>query len=104
MAQVYRGGQPYGTGHPALLTPHEVRTHEFPPRRHGVDPDEVRRFQSRLADELAALYQEIRVLAQENDRLRRALHDWQTRPATQTRQATQPRQTRQYPPRNGGRW
>lgn len=92
MAQVYRGGQPYGTGHPALLTPHEVRTHEFPPRRRGLDPVEVRRFQSRLADELAALYQEIRVLAQENDRLRRALRDWQTRQAAQCR------------PHNGGRW
>ncbi|WP_431915810.1 DivIVA domain-containing protein [Micromonospora wenchangensis] len=92
MAQVYRGGQPFGTGHPALLTPHEVRTHEFPPRRRGVDPAEVRRFQSRLADEIAALYQEIRVLAQENDRLRRALREVQARPAGQCR------------PPNGGCW
>ncbi|MEV4770562.1 DivIVA domain-containing protein [Micromonospora humida] len=92
MAQVYRGGQPYGTGHPALLTPHEVRTHEFPPRRRGVDPAEVRRFQSRLADELAALHQEIRVLARENDRLKRALRDWQARHA------------RDCPPTNGGHW
>ncbi|WP_307799100.1 DivIVA domain-containing protein [Micromonospora antibiotica] len=92
MAQVYRGGQPYGTGRPALLTPHEVRTHEFPPRRRGVDPVEVRRFQTRLADELAALHQEIRALAQEHDRLRRALRDWQSRHA------------RDCPPTNGGHW
>ncbi|MEU1886734.1 DivIVA domain-containing protein [Micromonospora sp. WMMD987] len=92
MAQVYRGGQPYGTGRPALLTPYEVRTHAFRPRRRGVDPDEVRRFQARLADEFAALHQEIRVLAQENDRLRRALRDWQARQATRCRRS------------NGGRW
>ncbi|WP_420119001.1 DivIVA domain-containing protein [Micromonospora sp.] len=93
MAQVYRGGQPYGTGRPALLTPHEVRTREFPPRRRGLDPAEVRRFQSRLADELAGLHQQIRALAQENDRLGRALRDWQTR-----------RSAHPCRPGNGGRW
>ncbi|MEU8082073.1 DivIVA domain-containing protein [Micromonospora sp. NPDC049101] len=77
MAQVYRGGQPYPAGHPSRLTPHEVRTREFAARRRGVDHDEVREFQARVADELAMLNETVRLLSQENDRIRRALRDWQ---------------------------
>ncbi|GAA4575474.1 hypothetical protein GCM10023176_44840 [Micromonospora coerulea] len=85
MAQVYRGGQLYGTGHPARLTPHEVRTRTFDPRRRGADPDQVGGFQAQVADELNDLHQEVRMLSQENDRLKRALRDWQTMHARECR-------------------
>ncbi|MEG3632460.1 DivIVA domain-containing protein [Micromonospora palythoicola] len=92
MAQVYRGGQPYGTGHPARLTPHEVRTRTFDRRRRGVDPDQVREFQAMVADELADLHRQFRTVAQENERLKRALRDWQSMHARHCR------------PPNQGRW
>ncbi|MEU4553803.1 DivIVA domain-containing protein [Micromonospora violae] len=78
MAQVYRGGRPYPAGYPGRLTPHEVRTREFAACRRGVDPDEVREFQARVSDELAMLNETVRLLSQENDRVKRALRDWQT--------------------------
>ncbi|MET7876400.1 DivIVA domain-containing protein [Micromonospora profundi] len=78
MAQVHRGGQPYPAGHPARLTPHEVRTRDFAVCRRGVDPVGVREFQARIADELASLNETVRLLSQENDRIKRALRDWQT--------------------------
>ena len=92
MAQVYRGGHLYGTGHPARLTPHEARTRTFAPRRRGVDPHEVRQFQALVADELADLHKQVRQLAEENERLKRALRDWQAMHA------------RECPPRNSGHW
>nr|MDT0660356.1 DivIVA domain-containing protein [Micromonospora sp. DSM 115978] len=76
MAQVYRDGRPIGTGWPHRPTPHEVRSEEFTPRRRGVDPDQVRDFQHRIADELATLHREIRAVREENDRLKHALRDW----------------------------
>ncbi|MEO3778820.1 DivIVA domain-containing protein [Micromonospora sp. B11E3] len=85
MAQVYRSGQLYGTGRPARLTPHEVRTRTFDPRRRGVDPEQVREFQARVADELNDLHQQVRMLSQENDRLKRALRDWQAMHARECR-------------------
>ncbi|WBB79204.1 DivIVA domain-containing protein [Micromonospora sp. WMMD882] len=85
MAQVYRSGQPYGTGLPYRKTPHEVRTREFSPRRRGVDAGEVRAFLDELADELADLYRRLGMLDQENERLKRALRDWQTRHARESR-------------------
>jgi DivIVA domain-containing protein len=75
VAQVYRGGRLYGTG---WLTPYEVRTREFTARRRGVDPEQVRDFQRELADDLTTLYQELTILNQENERLKRALRDWQS--------------------------
>lgn len=92
MAQVYRGGHLYGTGHPARLTPHEARTRAFAPRRRGVDPHEVRQFQALVADELADLHGQVRLLTEENDRLKRALRDWQTMHARECR------------PPNSGHW
>jgi DivIVA domain-containing protein len=77
VAQVYRGSQPHPAGYPARLTPYEVRTREFAARRRGVDPDEVREFQARVADELTTLNETVRLLSRENDRLGRALRDWQ---------------------------
>jgi hypothetical protein len=46
-----------------------------------VDLAEVRAFQRRLADELTELLRELAAASQENDRLRRALRDWQARHA-----------------------
>ncbi|MFE0590687.1 DivIVA domain-containing protein [Micromonospora echinospora] len=85
MAQVYRGGRLYGSDLPDRLTPHEVRNREFSPRRRGVDVGEVREFQSEVADELADLHRQVRLLSQENDRLKRALRDWQTLHARECR-------------------
>ncbi len=85
MAQVYRGGRPYPAGYPGRMTPHEVRTREFTARRRGVYPVEVREFQARVADELATLNETVRLLSQENDRIRRALRDWQTMHARECR-------------------
>ncbi|MFI9525978.1 DivIVA domain-containing protein [Micromonospora rosaria] len=85
MTQVYRSGQPCGAGHPHHLTPHEVRTWQFDPRRRGVDADQVHRFQTRVADELTILHEEVRLLHQENDRLGRALRDWQIMHARECR-------------------
>ncbi|MEU7799796.1 cell division protein DivIVA [Micromonospora arborensis] len=97
MAQVYRGGQPYPAGYPARLTPHEVRTREFAACRHGVDLVEVREFQVRVADELAMLNETVRLLSQENDRIRRALRDWQTMHAQECRSPQEHRP-------NAGHW
>ncbi|MFC0096923.1 DivIVA domain-containing protein [Micromonospora marina] len=88
----HRSGQPYLTAPPARLTPHEVRTRAFDARRRGVDPDQVREFQARVADELTELHRQVRLLAQENDRLKRALRDWQTMHARECR------------PPNDGHW
>ncbi|MFR9777799.1 DivIVA domain-containing protein [Micromonospora sp. MS34] len=87
MTQVYRSRQLYGTGQPARLTPHEVRTRTFDLRRRGVDPDQVRDFQAQVADELTDLHRRMRLLTEENDRLKRALRDWQTMHARECRPA-----------------
>ncbi|MEU5909663.1 DivIVA domain-containing protein [Micromonospora sp. NPDC047527] len=79
------------------MTPHEVRTHDFAACRRGVDPDEVREFQARVADELAMLNEAVRLLSQENDRIKRALRDWQTLHA---RECGPP----QEHPHNSGHW
>ncbi|WP_347404317.1 DivIVA domain-containing protein [Micromonospora sp. WMMD1120] len=79
------------------MTPHEVRTREFAARRRGVDLDEVRDFQARVADELAMLNETVRLLSQENDRIRRALRDWQTMHARRCSSA-------QEQDRNAGHW
>ncbi|MFF5174655.1 DivIVA domain-containing protein [Micromonospora sp. NPDC000089] len=81
MSDVYRGGRLYGVGGAARLTPHEVRNRAFDIRRRGADPDQVRGFQAQVADELNDLHQRVRLLGQENDRIKRALRDWQSRHA-----------------------
>lgn len=85
MTQVYRSGQLYGTGLPARLTAHEARTRTFDPCRRGADPDQVRDFQTQVADELTDLHRRVRLLTEENDRLKRALRDWQTMHARECR-------------------
>ncbi|MGC4789208.1 cell division protein DivIVA [Micromonospora sp. DT178] len=79
------------------MTPHEVRTREFAARRRGVDPVEVREFQARVSDELAMLNETVRLLTQENDRIRRALRDWQTIHARECRPPEEHH-------RNSGHW
>ncbi|MDG4800446.1 cell division protein DivIVA [Micromonospora sp. WMMD980] len=92
MTEVYRSGQPYGTGLPARLTPHEARTRAFDPRRRGVDGAQVRAFQTEVADELTDLHRQIRRLTVGNERLKRALRDWQAMHARECR------------PSNEGHW
>ncbi|WP_422769134.1 cell division protein DivIVA [Plantactinospora sp. WMMC1484] len=96
MAQVYRGGLPSG-GSPDWLTPHEIRTRQFTSRRDGVDREQVRAFQLRLADEISALLRELTMTLTENARLRRALRD---RPGRQPLTETAP----DRPRGNTGRW
>ncbi|MFI7250150.1 DivIVA domain-containing protein [Micromonospora chalcea] len=88
----HRSGRLHLSGLPARLTPHEVRTHAFDARRRGVAPDQVRDFQARVADDLTELQRRVRLLAQENDRLKRALRDWQAMHARECR------------PPNDGHW
>lgn len=97
MAQVYRGGRLYGTGRPDRLTSHDVRTRTFTSRWRGVDPDEVQGFLLRIADELEPLQREARLLQEENDRLKRALRDWQSMHARECRPPEEHRP-------NQGRW
>jgi cell division septum initiation protein DivIVA len=85
VAHVYRSGQLYGSGQPARLTAHEARTRTFDPHRRGVDPDQVRDFQALVADELTDFHRRVRLLTEENDRLKRALRDWQTMHARECR-------------------
>ncbi|MCX5065297.1 DivIVA domain-containing protein [Micromonospora lupini] len=79
------------------MTPHEVRTRAFAAHERGVDPDEVREFQARVADELAMLNETVRLLGQENDRIGRALRDWQIMHAQECRPP-------QEHGRNSGHW
>nr|WP_030499296.1 DivIVA domain-containing protein [Micromonospora purpureochromogenes] len=88
----HRSGRLHLSGLPARLTPHEVRTHAFDARRRGVDPDQVRDFQARVADDLTELQRRARLLAQENNRLKRALRNWQAMHARECR------------PPNDGHW
>ncbi|MEW2378825.1 cell division protein DivIVA [Micromonospora sp. NPDC047812] len=74
-----------------------MRTREFAARRRGVDPVEVREFQARVSDELAMLNETVRLLTQENDRIRRALRDWQTMHARECRPPEEHH-------RNSGHW
>ncbi|NES27250.1 cell division protein DivIVA [Micromonospora terminaliae] len=89
MTDAYRGGPFHGAGLPARLTAHGARIRVFDPCRRGVDPEQVREFQSLVADELSDLHRWIRLLGEENGRLRRALRDWQTMHARECRPPNQ---------------
>lgn len=57
----------------------QVRFRRFRARSwRGLDPDEVRTFLERTADEIDLLHREIAVGQAEIERLRVALHHWQT--------------------------
>ncbi|HEX6968762.1 MAG TPA: DivIVA domain-containing protein [Micromonosporaceae bacterium] len=61
------------------LTPALIRNHRFRTRWRGLDPDEVYEFMNALADEIALMSRELLIANQENDRIKKALKDWQTR-------------------------
>ncbi|HEX5597314.1 MAG TPA: DivIVA domain-containing protein [Micromonosporaceae bacterium] len=64
------------------LNPATIRTREFPTKRRGLNPDDVKMFLAEVAGEIAALHRELAIVQQENDRLKTALRDWQTQQAT----------------------
>ncbi|MFI9643118.1 hypothetical protein ACIG87_24205 [Micromonospora sp. NPDC051925] len=71
---------------PSRLHPSLVRDHKFPSARfgrRGLDPQEVRRFQHRVALEMATLHQEVARLTDENTRVKRVLRDWRSGRANQ---------------------
>jgi DivIVA domain-containing protein len=62
------------------ITPAQIRTRRFRTRRWGgLDPDEVHAYLEAVAQELATLSRELIITVQENDRIKHALRDWQTR-------------------------
>ncbi|MEV0327746.1 DivIVA domain-containing protein [Micromonospora echinospora] len=69
----------------APLRPWQVRGRRFPSTgflRRGLDPDEVRRFLDRVADDLAAAHDELYQSREETSRVKDALRRWQTEYAT----------------------
>ena len=61
------------------ITPGHIRTQRFSTRRRGLDPDEVHAYLEAVAEELATLSRQLVLAMQENDRIKRALRDWQSR-------------------------
>lgn len=61
------------------LTVGQIRTHQFSGVRRGLDPTEVRSFLYQVADELAEVRAELSRTRTENNRIKRALRDWQSR-------------------------
>ncbi|MFD0819462.1 DivIVA domain-containing protein, partial [Micromonospora zhanjiangensis] len=62
------------------LGPRQIRGARFTVRRfgrRGVDPDEVRRFLARVADEVSDLHAELAASRDEANWLRFALREWQ---------------------------
>jgi DivIVA domain-containing protein len=75
------GGTIYRAERSGRLGPRQIRGARFTVRRfgrHGVDPEEVRRFLARVAGEVGELHTELTAARQEADRLRFALREWQT--------------------------
>ncbi|MCW3818055.1 DivIVA domain-containing protein [Micromonospora sp. DR5-3] len=66
------------------LSPWQVRQRRFRPTRvgrRGLDPDEVREFLDRVADDLAAAYRALGDSRQETTRIKDALKRWQSEQA-----------------------
>lgn len=80
------------------ISPATIRAREFPTVRRGADPAEVHAFLDTVADEVAALHRELIIAHQENDRLKRALRDWQTAHAARRSRPRQPDPRRQPRP------
>ena len=74
------GGTVYRAERSGRLGPRQIRGARFTVRRfgrRGVDPDEVRRFLARVADEVGDLHAELAATRDEANRLRFALREWQ---------------------------
>ncbi|MGW4463093.1 DivIVA domain-containing protein [Micromonospora sp. NPDC004704] len=61
------------------LSDGQVRERQFPVRRYGLDPEEVRVFLHRVANELNALQGELDRTRNENIRIKNHLRTWQSR-------------------------
>ncbi|MBE1486695.1 DivIVA domain-containing protein [Plantactinospora soyae] len=61
------------------LTVGQIRGHQFSTARRGLDPNEVRGFLYQVADEVADLRAELIRTRTENNRIKKALRDWQSR-------------------------
>lgn len=66
----------------APLRPWQVRARCFTPRRNGLDPDEIRLFLHRVADELTVAQTALTAVLDENKRIKDALRAWQTAQAS----------------------
>ncbi|GAA3738245.1 hypothetical protein GCM10022225_21500 [Plantactinospora mayteni] len=61
------------------LTAGQIRFQRFSGVRRGLDPEEVRTFLYRVADEFAEVRAELARTRTENNRIKSALRDWQSR-------------------------
>ncbi|AVT34373.1 hypothetical protein C6361_11265 [Plantactinospora sp. BC1] len=61
------------------LTAGQIRFQRFSGVRRGLDPEEVRAFLYRVADEFAEVRAELARTRTENSRIKNALRDWQAR-------------------------
>lgn len=65
------------------LRPWQIRDRCFTIRRRGLDPDEIRAFLHRVADELTIAQTALAAVREENVRIKNALRDWQSAQAAQ---------------------
>lgn len=72
------GGYYRAASYPSL-SEGQVRDRQFPVSRRGLDPEEVRTFLHRIANELTALRGELARTHDENIRIKNQLRDWQSR-------------------------
>jgi DivIVA domain-containing protein len=66
------------------LRPWQVRARCFATRRNGLDPDEIRAFLHRVADELTVAQTALDAVLDENKRIKDTLREWQTAYASHT--------------------
>lgn len=62
---------------PSQFTPRGIRAAHFPTGRHGYDPDAVRMFLDRVADEVGRLHEQLAAAEAEADRMKRRMRQWQ---------------------------
>ncbi|MFK3981343.1 DivIVA domain-containing protein [Micromonospora sp. NPDC050397] len=67
------------------LSEGQVRDRQFPSSRRGLDPEEVRHFLHRVANELSALHGELDRTQNENVRIKNQLRAWQSQFAPRAR-------------------
>ncbi|MFF5172817.1 DivIVA domain-containing protein [Micromonospora sp. NPDC000089] len=64
--------------HRSPLQPWQIRERCFTVRRRGLDPDEIRTFLHRVADELTVAQTAVVAVQEENVRIKNALRAWQS--------------------------